>query len=155
VLIAPHPLTPVELLSALRSGQGPDIGLTYLKRLRGPSGTADVFEILPERIDQARQIRVHAQPEALVHWLDMARTAGVADASGLLLGARPVVPARGSDVQRLADRLGAAACFRPRREGGDRVLVIEPVAGQTDCLTMSELGVASPFAEPRGAVPAG
>jgi hypothetical protein len=140
VLIAPHPLTPVELISALRSSRGPEIGLTFLERLPGPNGTADVFEITPERIDPARQIHVHAQPEALVHWLEMARTADLADASGLLLRARPVVPARGSEVRGLADRLGAAACFRPRREGGDRVLIIEPAAGQTDCLTMSELG---------------
>jgi hypothetical protein len=135
VLIAPHPLTPVELLPALRSDEGREIGLTYITELRGPSGTADVFEIRPAQIDQARQIHVHAQPGALVHWLDMARTDGVADATDLLFNAHPIVPARGNELASLWDRLGTAACFRPRREAGDRVLLIEPADGQRDCLS--------------------
>jgi hypothetical protein len=139
VLISPHPLTPAELLPALRSGDGRDIGLTFVKHLSGPAGMADVFEIRPDRVGRATQIHLHAQPGALVHWLDIARAAGASDASDLILAARPVVPARARGLESLADRLGAAACFRPRREDDERVLLVEPADRQGDCLSRSAL----------------
>ena len=139
VLIAPHPLTPAELIPALRAGAAEEAGLTFVKRLRGPTGTADVFEIAPDRIDRAPRIHLHAQPDALVHWLDIAESAGTADAALALLAARPVVPAQGRDLEVLAGRLGAAACFRPEQEGDRAVLVVEPAEGQADCVGTAAL----------------
>ena len=139
VLIAPHPLTPAELIPTLRSGAGEEAGLTFVKRLRGPTGTADVFEIAPDRIDRAPRIHLHAQPDALVHWLDIAAATGTTDAAAALLAARPVVPAQSRDLEVLAGRLGAAACFRPEQEGDRAVLVVELAEGQPDCVDTAAL----------------
>lgn len=133
VLIGPHKLTPTELLPALRSKDPPN-GLTFVQTLVRLSGTADIFRISPDRIDRAMDVHLHAQPDALLHWLDMADAAGVSDGSGSLLAARPVVPVGAAELKRLATRLGAVACFRPMLEDSQPVLSIEPAAGQGDCL---------------------
>ncbi len=135
VLIGPHPLTPTELISALRSSDGQKAGLTTVKRLQGPFGTADVFEIDSGSVERTTSIHLHAQPSALLHWLDIAEAAGESDPSGALLDARPIVPARGERLALLSRRLGAGACFRPRQEGGAAVLIVARADGQGDCLT--------------------
>jgi hypothetical protein len=139
VLIAPHPLTPDELIPALKSDEGQNAGLTFVKRLRGPTGRADVFEISQERIDRAEGINLHAQPGALEHWLDIAEAAGTPNPQARLLDARPVVPARGTELVSLARRLGAAACFRPWTESDVPLLMVEPAAGQGDCVSPTAL----------------
>jgi hypothetical protein len=137
-IAVPHPLSPAELLSALRSSAGWDAGLTHMAQLRGPTGMADVFEVNPARVE-ASGLRLHAQPGALIHWLDLADASGEPHAVGRLVEAHPVVPARSSGLAILADRLGSGACFRHEREGGSGVLLIEPVNGQADCMSASEL----------------
>jgi hypothetical protein len=134
VLIGPHKLTPKELIPALRSTVHPN-GLTFVETLVRLSGTADIFRIDPDRIDRAIDVHLHAQPDALLHWLDMADAAGTSDGSASLLAARPVVPAGAAELKRLAARLGAVACFRPMLEDSQPVLSIEPAAGQGDCLS--------------------
>jgi hypothetical protein len=141
VVSAPHPLSPVELLPALRSRDERPAGLTYIEQLSGPTGTVDMFAITPDRIDRATRIRLHAQPGALVHWLDIAQAAGATDPGRTLLDARPVVLAGASELNDLAQRLGAGACFRPRTEDGESVLLLEPAAGQGDCLSKSDLRI--------------
>ncbi len=133
VLIAPHTLTPVDLLPALRSVDGGPNGLTFVETLTSPLGSADIFRITPGRIDRATGVRLHAEPGALTHWLDMAEASGMSNARQSLLAARPVVLARAANLKSLAGRLGALACFRPMREDGQPVLSIEPAAGQSDC----------------------
>lgn len=138
VIAVPHPLSPAELLSALRSSAGWDAGLTHLEQLGGPTGMADVFEVNSARVE-ASGFRLHAQPDALIHWLDLAEASGEPHAVGRLVEAHPVVPARSSGLPILADRLGSGACFRHEREGGNGVLLIEPFNGQADCMSALEL----------------
>ncbi len=139
VLIGPHLQTPVELLPALRVRDELPPGLTYVKRVDGLYGTADIFEIDPARIDRAPDLHLHAKPGALEHWLDMAVAAGTTNAAESLLDARPIVPALGTAWKRLARRLGPVACFRPMQEDGQRVLMIEPTKDQSDCMTTAAL----------------
>jgi hypothetical protein len=134
VLLAPHPLTPTELLPALRSADGQPAGLTLVDTLARQFGTADIFQITPGLIDRATEVHLHAEPGALIHWLDEAEAAGMADAAGSLLEARPVVFAAAADLTSLAGRLGAGACFRPMQEDTQPVLSIEPAEGQGDCV---------------------
>ena len=140
VVVAPHPLSPVELLPALRSSDGPKTGVTFLKRLQEPTGTADLFQITLNTVDASSDIRLHAQPAALVLWLDDAEASGVTDATTALLAARPIVPARGDGLADLSRRLGDAACFQPQDEGGRKVLWVTPAGGQSACLSKTELG---------------
>ena len=135
VLIAPHMLTPAELLPALRSADGQPGGLTFVQTLVRQFGTADIFRITPGLIDRATEVQLHAQPGALIHWLDDAEAAGMADATRSLLEARPVVFAAAADLKSLAGRLGAEACFRPMQEDAQPVLSIEPAEGQGDCMS--------------------
>jgi hypothetical protein len=137
VLVAPHALSPVELVPALRTPDGRNAGVTFLEQVQGPSGKADIFDIDPDRVDQATAIHVHAKAGALVRWLDIVEATGATDAEEKLLAARPVVPRRGTELNVLARRLGDAACFRPQREDGTPVLVIEPSDQQNDCLSDS------------------
>jgi hypothetical protein len=140
-LVGPHPLTPSELLPALRSGRGKVPGLRYVDTISEPSGTADIFDVRPRLIDKAPAIPLHAQPNALLHWLDLAEAGGAADttdATDSLLDAGPVVLADAAGLRKLSDRLGEAACFRPSREDVEPVIVIEREEGQPDCLSPSE-----------------
>lgn len=139
VLAGPHPLSPVELLPALRSRAGGAAGLELLEHLEGPTGTVEVFSNRPGLVGGARLIHLHGQPEALQRWLDMATTAGATDAVTRLVAVEPVVPASAEGLARLADRLGAGACLRHDREGGDAVIVVEPRSGQADCLDRTAL----------------
>jgi hypothetical protein len=139
VVVAPHPLSPVELLPALRSSDGPKTGLKFVQRLQEPTGTADVFQITPNTVDPSSVIRLHAQPAALVQWLDAAVASGVTDASTALLAARPIVPAKGDGLANLSRRLGDAACFQAQQEGGRSVLFVMPATGQGDCVSRTQL----------------
>ncbi len=139
VIAGPHPLSPTELLPALRSSSGRDAGLTHLGELRGPTGRADVFEVDPEHVVGSWRLRLHAQAGALNHWLDLAELSGDTDAAEALVATGPIVPARSSEVRTLADRLGQTACFRRQREAGIVVLQIERADGQADCLSGSAL----------------
>ncbi len=134
-LIAPHLLTPTELLPALRSADGQPSGVRFVETLVRQFGTADIFQITPDLIDRATAVRLHAEPGALIHWLDEAEAAGMADATGSLLAARPVVLAGAANLTNLAERLGSEACFRPMQEGDLPVLSIEPAEGQGDCVS--------------------
>lgn len=149
VLIAPHMLTPVELLTGLRVRDELPAGLTYVQKVEEPYGTADIFEIDPTRIDRATDLHLHAKPGALEHWLDMAKAAGTTNAVEKLLIARPVVPG-GTAWPSLARRLGPVACFRPMLEDNERVFMIEPANGQRDCMTSAALDTyrAMPGREP-------
>ena len=137
VLIAPHLLTPTELLPALRSADGQPSGVTLVQTLVRQFGTADIFEIAPGLIDRATGVRLHAEPGALIHWLDDAEAAGMSDASARLLAARPVVFARAAELKDLARRLGPGACLRPMIEDIQPVLSIEPAEGQGDCMRVA------------------
>lgn len=130
----PHPLSPSELIPALRSDAGPAVGLTWVTRLEGPTGRVDIFEVDPALVDDAGTVGLHARPAALVHWLDLAQAAGDADAVNRLLAARPVIPRRSAEMATLVQRLGREACFRTGREGDERVLTVEPRRGQDDCV---------------------
>ena len=137
VLIAPHMLTPTELLPALRSADGQPSGVTFVQTLVRQFGTADIFQIVPDLIDRATEVRMHAEPGALLHWLDDAEAAGMSDASASLLAARPVVFARATKLKDLAGRLGSEACLRPLLEDVEPVISIEPAAGQADCMSVA------------------
>jgi hypothetical protein len=137
VLTAPHLLTPTELLPALRTADGQPPGVTFVQTLVRPFGTADIFQIAPGLIDRAAQVRLHAEPGALIHWLDDAEAAGMSDASASLLAARPVVFARATELKDLARRLGTEACLRPMLEDLEPVLSIEPAEGQGDCMSVA------------------
>jgi hypothetical protein len=139
VVARPHALSPSELLPALISATGRDLGLAHLGELRGPEGRADVFDVDPDRIAAPVALRLHAQPAALVHWLDLASEFGEDGAERRLVDVRPVVLPRSPELAELAERLGRRACFRREREGGIAVLAIEPAAGQEDCLSLTAL----------------
>lgn len=139
VVATPHPLSPAELIPALRDNFGRDAGLTYLGELTGPSGAADVFRVHPAQVDAIAGVPLHARADALLHWLDLAAGGGPARAARMLIDAGPVVPARSDGLRALSDRLGPDACFLRRREAGTAVLAIERAEDQTGCVPIAEL----------------
>ncbi|HEX5015822.1 MAG TPA: hypothetical protein VFV72_16880 [Candidatus Limnocylindrales bacterium] len=139
VITTPHALSPSELIPALRGQPGKGAGLTELDVVESDVGTAYVFGNDPTRVGRMNRVNLHAAPEALLQWLDMARAQGEPQPVARLLAAAPVIPRQARDARILARRLGDRACFRSLREGGRRVVVIEARADQTECLEQADL----------------
>jgi hypothetical protein len=140
VLATPHPLSPIELLPALRSRAGRQAGIAPLARVRRAGGTAYVFSNDPSRAGAMADVPLHASPQALLLWFD--RTRPRQGAGARLLEVQPVIPRQADGARALARALGDEACFRPLREGGRDVIAIEARDGeepQDDCLDPAEL----------------
>ena len=138
VITLPHPLSPAELVPALRGGPGAAAGLTEVKRVETEDGRSFVFANDPARAGAMAGTPLHAAPDALLLWLDQAEAAGLGDPVPRLLAAAPIVPQL-EGLRQLAERIGDRGCLRREQEGARPAVVIEANAGQDGCLDPAEL----------------
>jgi hypothetical protein len=135
----PHPLSPTELLPALRGRAGRTAGLTEIDHIVGANGSSYLYANDPTRAGRMGDAALHAAPDALLMWLERATDRGEQNPIGRLLAERPVILDGARQARNLAERLGRRACFRSAREGGRRVIKIEARGSQPDCLVPSDL----------------
>ena len=112
ILVAPHPLTPVELTAAPQTAAR--LGLALAATFETDGDRAEIDRVDPAvAVTGTLDVPLHLSVDAAGAWLALRG----ADAATGFLAARPVVVGSDAAIRALLDRLGGRGCSKPAERG--------------------------------------